>query len=308
MLVRATVISVASIFGLVAIVAVAGVVALNHLASNIKRVPVSFAKLAADQRVAGASSQSMNVLLTDTSATGGSGFVMVLHINADKQAGGVVSLPPDAVVSVPGHGRTKLQNAQALGGPSLLVSTAEDVTENPIEHYANIDFAHVQNVISTIGGVDVTLPAASSGLGYTFHAGVNHLTARSAIAYLGDPSLSELGQVERQGALIRAILKKIANDNLLNVTGTYSTLNALTSMLTVDSNFTNGDLTSLANELKNLGSNDGTFLTAPTHTNARGERVMSAKVCEKMWTAIAHDSLAAFAAKYPSTVTPAAVP
>jgi hypothetical protein len=84
-------------------------------------------------------------------------------------------------------------------------------------------------------------------------------------------------------------------------------LSALTSMLTVDSNFTNSGLAALASELKGLSGSAGTFLTAPEHSSG-GHEVLNASVSDKLWTAINNDDLAAFAQRYPSTVTPAAVP
>ncbi len=66
--------------------------------------------------------------------------------------------PPQSIVRVPGHGRTELQNALKFGGPDLLVRTVENLTHVQINHYARIDFAHVDRVVNAMGGVDVTLP------------------------------------------------------------------------------------------------------------------------------------------------------
>jgi LCP family protein required for cell wall assembly len=307
---RIALIALASALTLVAAVAVGGVLVLNHLASSIRRIPVSFAKLAAADRPMGAAaSQSMTVLITGSgigatgstsSSAGGSGLIMLLHINANHQAGGAVSIPPNSVVSVPGHGRTQLQDALALGGPTLLVTTVEQLTHVQIEHYARIDFSHVANVINAVGGVTVTLPEATTSFGHTFHAGTNHLNGVTALYYARQPSLTEEGRVLRQQSLIRAALSKVANDRLLlNPLTTFHVLSALTAMLTVDSNFTNSELASLAAQLRGLSSRAGTYVTAPVHTG---------RISHQLWQAIQHDSIAAFARKYPSTVTPQEVP
>jgi hypothetical protein len=71
--------------------------------------------------------------------------------------------------------------------------------------------------------------------------------------------------VLRQQSLIRAVLRKIAGAHLLtNPVTTFHVLSALTAMLTVDSNFTNTELASLASELKGLGSSAGSYVTAPS--------------------------------------------
>jgi LCP family protein required for cell wall assembly len=307
------VVSLAAVFALTAAAAVGGVLVLNHLASSIRRIPVTFAKLAVADRPAGQGSQSMTVLITGNGLApvgsakagfGGSGLVMMLHINANHQAGGAVSIPPQAVVPVPGHGNKPIANALALGGPSLLVKTVEQVTGVQLEHYASIDFANVSNVVNAVGGVTVVLPAAATSSPYTFHAGKNHLNGSMALAYVRQPSLSQDGRVFRQQSLIRAVFSKIANDHLLtNPVTTFHVLSALTTMLTVDSNFTNTELASLASELKNLGSGAGTYVTAPV-TGTRLQQPASSR----LWGAIRSDSIASFARRYPGTVTPAAVP
>jgi LCP family protein required for cell wall assembly len=310
---RIALVSLASVFALTAAVAVGGVLVLNHLASDIRRIPVTFAKLAVADRPAGKSGGAMTVLMTGNDITGvgaaaagfgGSGLIMMLHINANHQAGGVVSIPPQVVVPVPGHGNISIANALARGGPSLLVKTVEQVTGVPLEHYASIDFGDVANVVNAVGGVNVVLPAAATSSPYTFHAGTNHLTGSMALAYVRQPSLSQYGRVLRQQSLMRAVLTKIANDHLLsNPVTTYHVLSALTAMLTVDSNFTNSQLATLAGELKGLGSGAGTYVTAPVKGTALQQPASS-----RLWGAIRSDSIAAFARHNPGTVTPEAVP
>ena len=82
-------------------------------------------------------------------------------------------------------------------------------------------------------------------------------------------------------------------------------LHALIGMLTVDSDFTNSELEHLALELGGLSGRTGTFVTAATH-KVHGEVRLIRHIDRHLWTAIRHDELAAFARRYPSTVTPIA--
>ena len=50
-------------------------------------------------------------------------------------------------------------------------------------------------------------------------------------------------------------------------------------------------------------SRSGVFVTAPTYT-AAGKTYLRSSLAGQLWTAIRQDSIAAFAKKYPSTVTP----
>ena len=113
----------------------------------------------------------MNVLITgkEVGPTGvksesedsPSGLIMILHVNATGYSGGVVSIPPQSIVQVPGHGKTQLENALKFGGPDLLVQTIENLTHVQINHYARIDFTHVDRTVNALGGVNVTMPDAT---------------------------------------------------------------------------------------------------------------------------------------------------
>ena len=63
-----------------------------------------------------------------------------MHLDADLKAGSVVSIPPNAEVSIPGHGRSELENALVFGGPSLLIQTIEQLTDVRVDHHAVVNF------------------------------------------------------------------------------------------------------------------------------------------------------------------------
>ncbi len=316
---RIALVTLASFVVLLGTAAAGGYAYVNHLAGSIQRIPVKFAKLDGAAEPAGA----ITVLITgaDSGPVGmstppSSGLIMLLHINAGDKGGGVVPIPPQALVQVPGHGLTELNNALTYGGGSLLVQTVEQLTHVQINHYASIDFTDIANLIDAIGGVDVTLPKETVATvnitlpnvtvtkEYTFDAGVNHLTGITAVYYVRQSSLTEEGRVLRQQNLIRAILDKISSQHLLtNPVTVYRVMHALVTMLTLDSNFTNSEAMKLAARLDHLSGSRGTFVTAPTHT-VSGDEYLNSSMSDELWTAIRHDSMAAFAAKYPATVTP----
>ena len=294
----------------VAVIAALGLYAVvNHLESNIRRIPVTLAAAPQD-------SKRLTVLITSTEtgptglsgpASTGTGMIMLLHLDADGVTGGVVSIPGSTVVPIPGHGMTAIQNATIDGGPSLLVQTVHQLTGVPIDHFARVDFNRLADLVNAVGGVDVTIPTTFTSYGHTFTAGVNHLSGVTALYYARDPAISEQSRVLRQQNLLRAAINKIVHTRLLtNPIETINLLNALTSALTVDSNFTNSELISLASSLKNVTTNNGTFVTAPT-TVVNGQEVLNSTISDQLWSAVNNDSIAAFAKQYPSTVTPTTV-
>jgi LCP family protein required for cell wall assembly len=300
--------SLGSVLGLVVVLAVGSYAYVNHVVSSIPRVNVAHLVAAGS-----GSGQTFLVTSSQTGPTGGtkpgsSNIVMLIHINADGKHGGAVGIPDTTLVNVPGHGTHPLSYALVTGGPSLLVQTVSQFTGIAINHYARIDFTHVAGLVNAIGGVDVTIPKASRSFGYTFKAGVNHLTGVTAIYYSRDPSISDLARTLRQEVFVRAVLNKIADDHLVtNPVTMVRVLNSITSALTLDSNMTNSAVESLARQFGSLGSSAGTFVVAPTRT-VNGQLVLNTAVASQLWTAIKHDSIAAFATAHPSAVTPASVP
>ena len=310
---RIALVTMASFVLLIGAVAVGGYAYVNHLAGSIQRIPVKFVKL--DAASGSDYGGAMTVLITgkEVGPTGGasqselsrSGLIMLLHVNAEGYSGGVVSIPPQSIVRVPGHGKTQIWNALKFGGPSLLVRTVENLTHVQINHYARIDFTHVDRTVNAFGGVNVTLPDTTSSFGHVFHLGVNHLNGREALDYAREPSLTEEGRVLRQQSLMRAVIRKIEFQHLLsNPLTMYRVLHALISMLTLDSNFTTGEIEHLAREVRDLtGSTE--YVTAPVHIRG-GQVHLDRTLTRQLWAAIRQDSITAFAKRYPFTVTPSA--
>ncbi len=310
---RIALVTTAAFVVLVGAVVAGGYAFVNHMAGSIQRIPVKFAKVDA----IGYSSYggAMTVLITGKGIgpTGAisvpedssSGLIMLLHVDAEGYSGGVVSIPPQSIVRVPGHGRTEIENALTYGGPTLLIQTIENLTHVQINHYARLDFSHVDRTVNALGEVNVTVPDITSSFGHVFHLGINRLNGIEALDYAREPDLSEEGRVLRQQSLMRAVIRKIEFRHLLSDPLTmYHVLHALISMLTVDSNFTNSEIEHLAREVRDLtGSTD--YVTAPVHMRA-GQVLLDRVISRQLWAAIRQDAISAFARRYPFTVTPAA--
>jgi LCP family protein required for cell wall assembly len=291
----------------------------SHLSGNIQRLPGVFAMVDHTSRPPPGVAGSMTMLVTASNTMpadrGGngvdnssqvpsqrSGLIALVHINAGQKTGAVVSIPPDATVPVPGHQDMHIQDTLTVGGPALLIRTIEGLTHVRIDHYAVVDFQSLDNVIDRLGGVDVAVAKQSSNLGYTFSPGVNHLDGAAAMAYARQAGISEDNRGQRQQSVIRAVLDKLAaGDPVTN----YGTLNAFTKALSVDSNFSNLQLASLARHLGSISGTRTTLVTAPVPQGAVG-KTLDPAVISQLWQAIRTDSVASFAKRYPDTVTPVA--
>jgi LCP family protein required for cell wall assembly len=307
---RITLVSLAAVIVLLGAAAAGTFVYVNNIVGSIPRIPVKFL-------VKDSPSDGMTILLTDADdgiaavnslnqPAAKSGMILLLHIDAGNRAAGVVSIPAGTVVNVPGHGKMRIEDVDAIGGPSLLVETVHDLTGVPINHFARIDFVHVAVLVDALGGVSITLPTATESFGHLFRAGVNQIGGIEALEYTGDPALTVAGQELRQEYLTRVILDKVGSEHLLvNPLKVNGVLRALVSMLTVDSNFSNSQVESLATQLGSLAGSSSTFITAPTRV-ANGSEVLEPAQSAALWSAVKNGTVAAFAEKYPSSVTPTA--
>ena len=302
---RIALVSAAACVVLLGAVAVGAYLLVNHLAGGIHRTPVTLPKVPGGQ-----STGAMNVLITSSDesvGTGsvGTGLIMLMHLDANDKRGGVVAIPPQTLVQVPDHGQQQIGAALSYGGASLLVKTVEQLTHVQIDHYARIKFTGVANLVNAIGGVNVTLAKKTVSEGYTFHAGVNHLNGITAVYYVRNAPAAQEARELNQQSLLRAILDRITSGHLLtNPLTAYHVVSAMASLLTVDSNFTNSEVVeSLATRLNRVSGSGGTFVTAPTSTTS-GHVHLNSSVSNELWAAIRTDSIAAFAAKYPATITP----
>jgi LCP family protein required for cell wall assembly len=307
---RTALVSLASVTVLLGAAAAGAFIYVNHEIGSIPRIPVKF--LAQED-----SSGGMTVLLTGSQVgptglsgmprtPGQSGMIMLLRINANRTSGGVVSIPPQAEVKVPGGEEMQLEDVVAVGGPSLLTETVHNLTGVPINHYALIDFSHVAEMVDALGGVSVRLPATTDSFGHVFPAGVDQVNGTEALEYARDPSLSETGRVLRQQSLMRAVQSKLADKDLFTSPLTMTrVLNAFTSLLEVDSTFTNSQVLSLGTDIGRLSRSATTFVTAPTET-VNNSVVLNPAESSALWSAISNDSIASFAQQHPDIITPAA--
>src|SRR5829696_3916656 len=76
-----------------------------------------------------------------------------------KAGGGMLAVPRDTLVEIPGVGEDKINAAFAYGGPDLTVKTVEKLTGLPIQNYAVVHFDGVEEIVDTMGGITLTLDA-----------------------------------------------------------------------------------------------------------------------------------------------------
>ncbi|CAL9552968.1 putative cell wall biosynthesis protein LcpB [Streptomyces sp. enrichment culture] len=240
---------------------------------------------------------SLNILVLGSDARGGaenralgggdstgarSDTAMVVHLEAGRTGATVVSIPRDTLVDrpacpLPDGGTTRpvsgamFNSAYAVGGPVCAVKTVEALTDVRMDHYVEIDFAGFRRLVDALGGVTVTTDEdIDDDLSHlTLEAGTHHLDGTDALALartrhgIGDGS--DLGRIGLQHRLVKALLERIAEQDLLtDPVKLYEVADAVTGSLTTDTGLDSlGELTRFGRSLEGLSSAGVTTLTMP---------------------------------------------
>ena len=148
---------------------------------------------------------------------------MLLHTGSGPTT--LVSIPRDSLVNIPGFGVAKINSAYGKGGgpdgggPELLVKTVESATGLRIDHYAEIGFLGIVNVVDAIGGVYLCVPESIKDpkAALNIKAGCQTLDKATALGYVRTRATasSDFGRVERQRAFLSAMLTKITGPSVL---------------------------------------------------------------------------------------------
>ncbi|MGO1862409.1 MAG: LCP family glycopolymer transferase [Staphylococcus equorum] len=143
--------------------------------------------------------------------------VMVLSINPQKKTTEIVSIPRDTQAEIVGKGTTeKINHAYAYGGHDMAVKSVENLLNVPIDHYATIDMDGMQDMIDTVGGINVTSNASFSYDGYQFSEGVqSHMDGEEAMAFIRsrkeEGAGGDFGRQERQQLVIQGLANKLTS-------------------------------------------------------------------------------------------------
>lgn len=312
--VKVTVLSVLSMILVVVLAGVGFAIYLNHvLSSNLTHgpaLPSSTVTPAADagnsQNILLIGSDTRSGTVADTRQNARSDVIQLVHINAGHKAAQVISFPRDLYVSIPGHGKGKINAAFAYGGPGLLAQTLSDLLGGVvIDRYVITDFKGFADLTDDLGGVNVYVAQPFSEPGYgTFHKGYNTMSGKQALGFVRERHQLAGGDIDRgrnQQAWIHAVIRKtLTAGTLLNPVKLTNTVKDLTKYTQVDADTSAGDIRSLALSLRNLRPSDITYFTAPfsgfaNNPTAGSIDVVNEKQMKALGQALYHDKMSDYA-------------
>lgn len=89
--------------------------------------------------------------------------IMLVHTDPNRGKAVILSFPRDLWVDIPGVGMNKINAAFEGGidggGPDLVAETVHELTGLRINHYVYVDLAGFQDIVETLGGVEMCIPA-----------------------------------------------------------------------------------------------------------------------------------------------------
>lgn len=153
--------------------------------------------------------------------TARSDTIILVTINPETNEVGMMSIPRDLQVDIPGLGTEKINAAYAHGGRALTRAVVEYHFDIKIHYYAEVDFVGFINIVDTIGGVVIDNPAVIKDDNYEwtrvyFPTGVQHLDGESALQYVRTRyDDNDFARGQRQQQVLRALRQQGVRLNLI---------------------------------------------------------------------------------------------
>lgn len=283
--------------------------ALNRLEGNITVLDTGSALKPTDPKPAASIAQeapkepiTIALLGSDTRAGQGSAYgkvggarsdtTLIVQINAERTHAAVVSVPRDLWIKLPdcmvngknvGGYYSKFNAAYAFGGPECTVMAITETLGINVQHVIVADFKGFKDVVNALGGVEVCLaePAYDKSAKLDLPAGRQVISGEDALAFVrARKSLadgSDISRSERQKMFLGSIARTAEQSGLLtDPVRLFKVLDAATKSLSMDKELASiPALTSLALEMRSVGSRNIQFVSLPWKSNGQGSIVLT---------------------------------
>lgn len=160
--------------------------------------------------------------------------MIVLTLNPESKTAGMLSIPRDLWVTIPGYGENRINTAHYTGdlkkhpggGPALAIKTVQHNLGVPIHYYLRVNFSGFVKAIDTIGGIDIyvekdiydpTYPDNAYGYDPLYiPAGSHHIDGELALKYARTRhGGSDFDRLRRQQQVIMAVRERVLRLDLL---------------------------------------------------------------------------------------------
>ncbi|WP_435105705.1 LCP family protein [Nocardiopsis synnemataformans] len=239
--------------------------------------------------------------------------LVVVSIDVDQGGVTMVNLPRDLLVPMPDCPATgedpgvaagtvdQLNHAMTYGGMDCQGNTVETITDIHLDHMVMVDFAGFQDIVQSIGGVEMCIPEPidDENAHLTLDAGMQTLNGEQALGLARSRDStdqgSDLNRIENQQRMMGAILRKVTSGQIMSSPTTlYDFMGSVTDNLVTDDGFTVDQMTELAIAMREVDLGRMRMVTAPVleaPSNAN-KLVLNEGPAQELFTAVASgDSL-----------------
>jgi len=167
-----------------------------------------------------ADQESVNLLIIgvdDKIERGRADTLIVASINFKTKRLGLLSLPRDTRVSVPGRGFNKINACYSLGGAELCKETVSAILDIPVDYFLKTDFKGIQKIVDAMGGVvidvekDMSYDDRNGNLHIHLKKGRQRLNGYDAMCYVRfrHDIESDYGRMRRQKQFLLAAYRQM---------------------------------------------------------------------------------------------------
>jgi LCP family protein required for cell wall assembly len=217
--------------------------------------------------------------------------MIILSLNTQAGTAGMLGLPRDLYVPMPGTGRLdRINTAMAYGGPAYAIQTVEYNTGIQIQHYVRVNFNAVVDLVDLVGGIDVdvdqdindpTYPDNNYGYEpFVLNKGWQHLDGATALKYARTRhQTSDFYRLRRQQQIIMALRDRVLSTDAITtlLPNAPSILSTLSNSIATD--MSASDIVQLILAAKDISTDQIKRVTvdekaAPDWTTPQGGQVL----------------------------------
>jgi LCP family protein required for cell wall assembly len=155
--------------------------------------------------------------LDNTSRTPRSDTILVVNLNPRAKNIGVISIPRDTRLEIPGRGMDKVNHAYAFGGVRLTRQAVSQFLGIPIPYYVIINLNGVADVVDELGGINMDIEHRmhyvdrAGDLYIDLKPGQQKLDGKKAVQYIRyrADGQGDIGRIARQQNFIRAVVDRL---------------------------------------------------------------------------------------------------
>ena len=135
----------------------------------------------------------------------------------------LMQIPRDTYINSPIHGEIKANALFALGGIQETETEVSNLLGRPLQHHILINLRAIRKMGDAVGGLELNVPKAmyyndsSQNLSIALEPGLQTLKGKDLEGFIRfrHDELGDIGRMERQKLVIRALLKKLATPEIL---------------------------------------------------------------------------------------------